>query len=74
MQKIDAGTVLVLARAQGQHWIDATAAERIAAGATAAIAAIAAMSETLRNAEAGLLTTGSAAFLDVLESLADPPQ
>ena len=71
MQKINADTVLDLARAQGQHWIDASAAERIAAGATAAIAA---MSETLRNAEAGLLTTGSAAFLDVLESLADPPQ
>ena len=71
MPQFEVDTVLALARAQGQHWIDATAAERIAAGATAAIAA---MSETLRNAEAGLLTTGSAAFLDVLESLADPPQ
>jgi hypothetical protein len=69
--QIDADTVLALARAQGQHWIDTTAAERIAAGATAAIAAV---SETLRSAEPGLLTTDGATFLDVLESLADPPQ
>ena len=69
MPQIDADTVLALARAQGQHWIDATAAERIAAGATAAIAAV---SETLRSAQPGLLTTDSATFLDVLESLADP--
>jgi hypothetical protein len=69
--QIDADTVLALARAQGQHWIDATAAERIAAGATAAIAAV---SATLRSAEPGLLTADSATFLDVLESLADPPR
>ena len=71
MPQIDADTVLALARAQGQHWIDATAAERIAAGATAAIAAV---SASLRNAEPGLLTTDNATFLDVLESLADPPR
>lgn len=71
MSQIDADTVLALARAQGQHWIDATAAERIAAGATAAIAAV---SATLRDAEPGLLTAESAAFAAVLESLADPPQ
>jgi hypothetical protein len=69
--QIDADTVLALARAHGQHWIDAVAAERIAAGATAAIAAV---SATLRSAEPGLLTSDSAAFLDVLESLADPPR
>ena len=71
MPQIDADTVLALARAQGQHWIDATAAERIAAGATTAVAAV---SETLRSAQPGLLTTDGEAFLDVLESLADPPQ
>ncbi len=71
MPQIDAGAVLVLARAQGQHWIDADAAERIAAGAAAAIAAV---SATLHSAEPGLLTAESAAFLAALESLADPPQ
>lgn len=71
MPQIDADTVLALARAQGQDWIDAIAAERIAAGATAAIAAV---SATLRSAEPGLPTIDSAAFLDVLESLADPPR
>lgn len=71
MPQIDAETVLALAQAQGQHWIDAAAAERIAAGATVAIAAV---SATLRSAEPGLLTTESAAFLDALESLADPPR
>lgn len=71
MPQIDADTVLALARAQGQHWIDATAAERIAAGATAAIAAV---SASLRSAEPGLLATDNATFLDVLESLADPPR
>jgi hypothetical protein len=69
--RIDADTVLALARAQGQHWLDAAAAERIAAGATAAIAAV---SATLRSAEPGLLTAESAAFLATLESLADPPR
>jgi hypothetical protein len=68
--QIDADTVLTIAQAQGQHWIDATAAERIAAGATAAITAVGA---TLRSADPGLLTAESAAFLATLESLADPP-
>ena len=71
MPQIDADTVLALARAQGQHWIDATAAERIAAGATAAIAAV---NATVCSAEPGLLTTDDATFLDVLESLGDPPR
>ena len=71
MPRIDADTVLALARTQGHHWVDAAAAERIAAGATAAIAAV---SATLRGAEPGLLTAESAAFLATLESLADPPQ
>lgn len=68
MPQIDAAAVLALAQAQGQHWVDAAAAERIAAGATAAIAAV---SATLRSAEPALLTAESAAFLAVLESLAD---
>lgn len=71
MPQIDADTVIALARAQGQHWVDATAAERIAVGAAAATAAV---SATLGSAEPGLLTAESAAFLAVLESLADPPQ
>lgn len=70
MPQIDADTVLDLARAQGQHWIDAAAAERIAAGASAAIAAVRA---TLHD-EPGLLTAEGAAFLAVLESLAAPPR
>jgi hypothetical protein len=68
---IDPDTVLALARAQGQHWIDAAAAERIAAGASAALAAVDA---TLRGAEPGLLTGDGAAFADLLESLADAPR
>ena len=71
MPNIDPDTVLALARAQGQHWIDAEAAERIAAGATAALAAVDA---TLRSAEPCLLASDGAAFADVLESLADPPR
>jgi hypothetical protein len=71
MPHIDPHTVLALARAQGQHWIDAAAAERIAAGAAAAIASVEA---TLRSVERGLLAGDGAAFLEVLESLADAPR
>lgn len=71
MPYIDPDTVLALARAQGQHWIDAAAAERIAAGASAATAAVDA---TLRSTEPSLLTSDGAAFIDLLESLADAPR
>jgi hypothetical protein len=71
MPRIDAETVRALARAQGQHWVDAAAAERIAAGASAALAAVEA---TLRDAEPGLLASDGAAFADVLEALADAPR
>jgi hypothetical protein len=68
---IDPDTVRALAQAQGQHWLDAAAAERIAAGASAAIAAVDA---TLRSAEPGLLTGDGTAFMDLLESLAEAPR
>ena len=68
MQPIDADAVLALARAQQHDWIDAAAAERIAVGATAAVAAA---SAALRTAGPGLLAADSAEFLVVLEELAE---
>lgn len=67
--RIDAGAVLALARAQGQDWVDATAAERIAAGAAAAVAAVEAAA---RSGAPGPLATDQAEFLATLESLAGP--
>lgn len=68
MQRIDTAAVLALARAQQQEWIDAAAAERIAVGASAAVAAV---NATLRDLEAGMLVSDGAGFLDMLETLAD---
>lgn len=68
MERIDAETVLALARAQQHDWIDAAAAERIAIGASAAVAAV---SAALRTLEPGLLAADSAGFLDALEQLAE---
>ena len=70
MNKIEANAVLALARAQGHAWVDEAAAQRIAAGATAAVAAVEA---SLRPGEAGLLIEDSAGFLMTLEQLAEPP-
>lgn len=70
MNKIDSNAVHALARAQGHDWIEDTAARRIAAGATAAVAAVEA---SLRQREAGLLIDDSAGFLATLEQLAEPP-
>lgn len=69
MTRIDAEIVLALARAQGHAWVDAAAAERIAAGASAALDAVQA---TTRSAEPALLTTDPAVFLATLEALAGP--
>lgn len=71
MNKIEANAVLALARAQGHAWVDEVAAQRIAAGAQAAVAAVEA---SLRQREAGLLIEDSAAFLATLEQLAEPPR
>lgn len=71
MNKIEANAVLALARAQGHAWVDEAAAQRIAAGAQAAVAAVEA---SLRQREAGLLIEDSAAFLATLEQLAEPPR
>jgi len=68
VQSIDAEAVLALARAQQQDWIDAAAAERIAVGASAAVAAV---NETLRNLGPGMLESDGAGFLDMLEALAN---
>ena len=71
MSKIESNTVLALARAQGHDWVDEAAAQRIAAGATTAVAAVEA---SLRRREAGLLIEDSAGFLITLEQLAEPPR
>lgn len=71
MSKIEANAVLALARAQGHDWVDEAAAQRIAAGATAAVAAVEA---SLRQGGAGLLIEDSAGFLMTLEQLAEPPR
>lgn len=71
MSKIEANAVLALARAQGHDWVDGAAAHRIAAGATAAVAAVEA---SLRQGEAGLLIEDSAGFLVTLEQLAELPR
>ncbi|MDQ1242617.1 MAG: hypothetical protein QG550_1869 [Pseudomonadota bacterium] len=68
MNKIEANAVLALARAQRHAWVDEAAAQRIAAGATAAVAAVEA---SLRQGEAGLLIEDSAGFLATLEQLAE---
>jgi hypothetical protein len=71
MSRIDSNTVLALARAQGHAWVDEAAAQRIAAGATAAVAAVEA---SLRQGVAGLVTEDSAGFLMTLEQLAETPR
>jgi hypothetical protein len=71
MNEIDSNAVLALARAQGHDWIDVAAAQRIAAGATAAVAAV---ETSLLQGEAGLLIEDSAGFQATLEKLAEPPR
>jgi hypothetical protein len=68
MPRIDAETALALARMQQQDWIDAVTAERIAVGATAAVAAV---NAALGTVEPSLLAADGAEFLDALEALAE---
>jgi len=72
VSKIEANAVLALAlaRAQGHDWVGEAAAQRIAAGAAAAVAAVEA---SLRQGEAGLLIEDPAGFLMTLEQLAELP-
>lgn len=72
MPPIDARAVLELARVLQQDWIDLAAAGRIAAGASAATAAVAAAAPWLDAADAGLLTDDAADFRATLEALAEP--
>ena len=67
MSELDATTVLQLARLQQQEWVDEAIAQRIAAGAVAAAAAVTA---SLPEAMPGLLTCDPADFLLTLEALA----
>ena len=67
MSKLDATTVLQLARLQQQEWVDEATAQRIAAGVVAAIAAVMA---SLHEPTPGLLTRDPADFLLALEALA----
>ncbi len=69
MDRIDAATVLALARKQGQDWIDESVAGRIATGAAAAVEAVVAELDATGD---GVLTEDPEAFLAVLESLAEP--
>ena len=72
MPSIDARVVLELARAQQQEWIDSAAAERIAAGAAAATAAVVATWRSLDAGVDGLLDDDAAAFRATLDALAEP--
>jgi hypothetical protein len=67
MTRLDAATALDLARRQQQAWVDEAVAQRIAAGAAAAVEAVQA---ALAEAGPGLLSTDAADFLAVLEALA----
>lgn len=71
MTRIDAATVLDLARLQGQAWMDEATAGRIAAGASAAIDAV---RDALDQAAPGLEADRGADFLATLESLAGEPE
>jgi len=68
-EKIDATAVLVLARAQGHHWVDEAVAGRIAAAATAAVQAVAA---SLPKETTELLSDPAADFMATLDALAEP--
>jgi hypothetical protein len=66
MTDLDADAALQLALLQGQSWMDATVAARVAVGAEAAAAAVmAALAET----PPGFTGSGDASFLATLEAL-----
>lgn len=66
--RLDAASVQALALAQGHEWVDAAVAERIAAGAGAAVAAVV---TTLAEAGWDPFDVDPDSFVTVLESLAD---
>jgi hypothetical protein len=68
MQVIDQDAVLTLARAQGQDWVDAATAQRIAAAATTAVQAVAAVGP---GVEPALLEQAAGDFAAMLEVLAE---
>ena len=67
MRKPGTPTVVDLGHLQRQEWIDEDAAQRIAAGAAAAIAAV---QDALADVEPGLTGGDAADFLAELEALA----
>ena len=68
MKVIDQGAVLTLAHAQGQDWVDAATAQRIAAAATTAVQAVAAVG---LGVEPVLLEQAAGDFAAMLDALAD---
>ena len=71
MNKIDVDALIALVRAQGHEWLDPVAAERIATGAAAAAAGVAA---SLRQVAPGLLVEDAGDFAATLEALAGQPE
>lgn len=69
-EPIDAASVLTLARAQGQSWLDEDAAKRIAVAATAAVRAVEASTP---QAVPVLLEEVAGEFLARLEALSGGP-
>jgi hypothetical protein len=67
MRPLEPTTVLDLARQQQQSWIDEDVAQRIAAGAAAAVDAVRVV---LADTPPSLLVDDSAGFLATLEALA----
>ena len=66
--EIDAGTVLVLAHAQGHDWVDVDVAQRIAAAAGAAVRAV---SASLPPGDPGPLQDAAGDFAAMLDDLAE---
>jgi hypothetical protein len=69
MTAIDQEAVLALAHAQGQTWVDAATAQRIAAAATTAVQAVAAVGP---GVEPVLVEQAAGDFAATLEALAEP--
>jgi hypothetical protein len=67
-ESIDSGTVLALARAQGQAWVDEDVARRLAAAATAAVLAV---NASLPSSTNEMLADPAAEFIATLETLAE---
>jgi hypothetical protein len=67
-ESIDGTTVLALARAQGQAWVDEDVARRVAAAATAAVRAV---NASLPTSADDMLADPAAEFMATLEALAE---